>query len=132
MIYETEMEDVSGNLTSSILRTARYRKDNRILPAGFDLARVQIEGIHSSELSPAGTGGDADFRPGSDTVEYSFAAPNSKGPYRILVEVLYQSIKPSHVSGMDAGRSADEKTFLDLYARHRSPVTMARRELITE
>lgn len=132
MIYETEMEDVSGNLTSSILRTARYRKDNRLLPAGFDPARVKITGIHSDELSPVGTSGDADFRPGSDTVEYSFAAPASKGPYRISVEVLYQSIKPSHVTGMNAGRSGDEKAFLDLYARHKSPVTIARREMITE
>ncbi|MBK9167633.1 MAG: hypothetical protein IPM24_09240 [Bryobacterales bacterium] len=132
MIYETEMEDVAGDVTSSILRAARFRKDNRILPAGFDVSRVRIDGIHASNLLPAGTAGDLDFLPGSDTVEYVFAAPEGNGPYRIRVELLYQMTHSGHLAGMDRDRSADEQVFLDLFERHAAPVPMARREFLVE
>ncbi len=130
MIYESELEDTDGNLTVTLLRTARNMKDNRILPRGFDLRRPLPEGIETASIAPVGTDGDEDFVPGSDGVEYEISVGEAAGPYRVTVEALYQSVKPSHAAAMDSGHSAEEANFLRLFATNRAPATMARAEIL--
>jgi hypothetical protein len=50
----------------------------------------------------------------------------------VTVRVLFQSVKPSHLAGMDAARSTQEATFLGLYPRHSAPTLMREQILVVE
>lgn len=86
-IYEAILGDVGGNVTTGLLRAARYLKDNRLLPVGFDMVNTppEIE-IHGR------AGLDADFLDGSDLILYSIDLGDVGAPARVTVQLLYQSI----------------------------------------
>ncbi len=130
VVYEAEMRDSAGSTTRSLIRASAFAKDNRILPRGYDSSLALPEGIDASGIAPVGVDNDADFVPGSDTVRYRIDTGTAKGPFRLTVELLYQSIKPSHVLDLDATRSAEEAEFLNLFPRHSAPALMARQELV--
>ena len=88
-VYESEMAEPSGRRTTALMRASGYVKDNRILPDGFDASKAP------AGIQPVGVGGDADFRPGSDTTLYRVAGL-APGAYLIRVRALYENIKPSH------------------------------------
>jgi nitrate/TMAO reductase-like tetraheme cytochrome c subunit len=92
-IFESEALDSTGAPTLSLLAAARQGKDNRILPAGFQLERLRFAGLPAYEIGPAGVSADRGFKPGSALTTYLFPAPAEA---RVEVEVLFQSIKPSH------------------------------------
>lgn len=123
MIYETEMEDEQGRPTQSLVQAARHRKDNRLLPAGFDLERGLPPGIRGESIAPAGTEGDADFGAGGDQVE--FRVPVRAKPARVVVQAYFQSIKPAHVAGMSGGEHADILRFRKLWNENRDPAVIA-------
>ncbi|MDX1981611.1 MAG: hypothetical protein SFV51_15185 [Bryobacteraceae bacterium] len=129
-IYEGEMRDPQGGHTVTLLRGAGFVKDNRILPAGYDARRPLPQGVDQQGLAPVGVEADSDFLPGSDGIRYEIATGAAPGPYRMSVEVLYQSIKPSHLAGMSSSRSVEEAEFLNLYPRHTAPALMSRREMV--
>ena len=131
-IFEAEMADASGGHTVSLLRGNGYIKDNRILPRGFDLGRPQPAGIDPTTFAPVGVDGDADFLPGSDTVRYEIDLPSDDGPLIVTVRAYFQSVKPTHLAGMDAGRSTEEATFLGLYPRHNAPTVMREQILVVD
>ncbi len=128
LVWEAEAEDIEGEVVISLVRSARNRKDNRILPAGFDAARIRATGLDPLGIAPVGVEEDEDFEPGSDTVVYLAEADPSRGPFRISVEALYQSVKPSHAAALNPDRSEDEKKFLSLFSRHNAPAVIGRRE----
>jgi len=128
-VYESEMADAAGGHTVTLLRGAGYVKDNRILPRGFDAAAPLPDGIDPDGIAPVGVDGDADFLPGEDTVRYEIA-PAGPGPYRVTMRVYYQSIKASHLAGMEPSRSDEEATFLGLFPRHNSPTEMREQILV--
>jgi hypothetical protein len=86
--------------------------------------------VSSGSIAPVGVENDDNFLPGTDEVEYKVALAGSSGPYRVVVEALYQSVGPSHTAAMDAGHSAEEATFLNLFQENNAPVVMARQELL--
>jgi hypothetical protein len=92
-IFESEARDQSDSPTLSLLASATHAKDNRILPAGFSLNRLTAAGLPAYDIGPAGADTDPDFRPGSSLTTYLIPTP---GPVQIEVEVLFQTIKPSH------------------------------------
>jgi hypothetical protein len=93
MVWEAEMADGAGNRTLSLLRSARYAKDNRILPRGFDLARWKVAGVAASGVAPAGTAGDADFLAGADTITYIVPAA---GAHAVTAGIFFEVIKPGY------------------------------------
>jgi hypothetical protein len=125
MVYEAEHADRNGQPTKSLLRAAKYLKDNRILPRGFVSETKLPDGMASALLAPVGTDGDADFVPGSDRITYEIPAAAT----RITVEALYQSIKPTHASSTAGHNSPESKRFGELYQRHRDPVVAATSDL---
>jgi hypothetical protein len=130
VVYEAEMRDTAGNATHSLVRASAFAKDNRILPRGYDSSLALPEGIDAAGIAPVGVDSDADFVPGSDTVRYRIDTGRARGPFRLTVELLYQSIKPSHVRDLEATRSAEEAEFLGLFPRHSAPALIARQELV--
>lgn len=86
-IYEPIMGDSDGKVTYTLLRAARYLKDNRMLPAGADKARLP------AEIAVYGTAtGDANFVGGSDLVTYQVNVKDAQGPFTINAELLYQPL----------------------------------------
>jgi hypothetical protein len=86
-IYESTMGDVSGVPTTGLLSAARYLKDNRILPAGFDKETADPDvAVHGAAAE------DPDFVGGSDRTRYELAIPEGVGPLSIEVALWYQPI----------------------------------------
>jgi PKD repeat protein len=83
------MEDVAGNQTYTLLKAARYKKDNRILPRGFgeaptaDIAEVAVVGEAAA---------DPDFVAGSDLVTYRIALPTGITAVTVAAELNYQTL----------------------------------------
>ena len=86
-IYESVMGDSDGELTHTLLRGARYLKDNRLVPAGFDKHRVE-EDI----AVRGGAFDDPDFNLGEDRVTYQLPIATA-GRYRLVVRLLYQPLR---------------------------------------
>jgi len=88
-IYEAILGDYNDRITTGLISTTHYIKDNRLLPRGFDKStasdRVAVVG---------GAKEDADFVGGSDSLTYSVALPdgNAAGPYAVTAELYYESI----------------------------------------
>jgi hypothetical protein len=109
-IYEALMEDPERSLTFRLLRGARYGKDNRLLPQGW-------QGDHPAAAltAPAGVDGDPDFVGGSDRIDYVFAAPAENGPYAIEAALYYQSLGTRFVNEVLAVGGPPIRSFERLY-----------------
>ncbi|MCX5741149.1 MAG: hypothetical protein NT062_01480, partial [Proteobacteria bacterium] len=122
-IWQAVLVDQGGAPTHRALDAARYGKDDRILPAGY-----QPSAADRARLEPVGVTGDPDFVGGSDSVTYRIGAPPAGA--RIRVELLYQSLTPTIVDAIDAARTPAGTRFSDL-ARSRpiTPIAIAHAEL---
>jgi hypothetical protein len=86
-IYEDILGDANGRVTTGILAAARYLKDNRLLPAGFDKQTA------SADIAVVGAAlNDAGFIGGSDRVRYSADLAGAEGPFTIEAQLCYQPI----------------------------------------
>ena len=86
-IYESVMHDVAGRVTTGLLSAARYIKDNRLLPDGFDKTTAAPDiAVHGEALT------DPDFAAGSDRVTYSMPVPAGRGPWMVQAQLLFQPI----------------------------------------
>lgn len=86
-IYEDIMVDYAGEVTTGLLSGARYIKDNRILPMGFDKTTAEWPVAVNGAASD-----DADFIGGSDVIRYSVDVGAAQGPFKAQVEFWYQPI----------------------------------------
>ena len=111
-IYETVLGTTDDEPTCTLLRAAKYLKDNRITPAGFDPYALE----EPDDVLPVGDWvNDVDFGPGSDEITYSIAGLT--GPsYKVAVELRHQAIGWPYVNDL---REFQEDPvvahFLDLY-----------------
>jgi hypothetical protein len=86
-IYESVMHDVAGRVTTGLLSAARYIKDNRLLPDGFDKTTAAPDiAVHGEALT------DPDFAAGSDRVTYSMPVPAGRGPWTVQAQLMFQPI----------------------------------------
>jgi len=104
-IYETILAASDGSLTTTLMRAARYLKDNRLLPAGFDKTSAP------PDVAVAGAAfEDVDFTAGKDEVVYR--VPGAAGPLRVEVEMLYQTIGYRWLENLrEDGNAEAEKLF---------------------
>lgn len=109
-VYETVMGDVHGTPTRRLMHAAAYLKDNRILPAGMSPA------VTDTDIRVVGIGGDANFIGGSDRVTYSVSTAGFAGPFKVTVELLYQSVPPRDVAALDPYPTAQVNSFKGMYA----------------
>ncbi|MFW6136267.1 MAG: hypothetical protein ACOC7N_05550 [Chloroflexota bacterium] len=120
-IYEPILEDVSGEVTTGLLRASRYRKDNRLLPSGFDKASA------GEDVAVYGAAADDDdFGPGGDTVRYLVDLTGAQGALTVRVELLYQSIGYRWAEDLRRHDAAEIARFLTAYdALPNQPVVVA-------
>jgi hypothetical protein len=100
-IYEPILGTPAGEVTTGLLSTSRYLKDNRLLPRGFDKARAQPDTAVRGEAAT-----DPDFLGGGDRVRYVVTV--GPGPVTIDAELLYQPIGFRWAHNLDAYRAAAE------------------------
>ncbi len=127
-IYESIMNDSDGNMTYTLLRGAAYRKDNRLLPQGFNPAdapaAIAVRGAAAS---------DSDFIGGSDTIAYRIKTAGMQGPYTIKAELLHQSAAWSFVQDLAASPTDAVSLFTKLYAAaDKTPVLLASDTAVTD
>jgi len=86
-IYEPILADSRDRVTTGLLYSVRYVKDNRILPTGFDKRTAATDiGVFGAAA------GDDDFVDGGDRVRYRVPIGDVSGPLTIEVRLLYQTI----------------------------------------
>jgi hypothetical protein len=119
-VYETVMKDVHGQLTYRLMYAAGYLKDNRLLPAGMGPT------VADPDIQVVGIGTDANFTGGSDRVTYGVNTAGRTGPFKVSVELLYQSVPPRHVAALDPYATSQIASFKGLYAAaDKTPVRVA-------
>jgi hypothetical protein len=122
-IYEAVMEDSDGALTYTLLRAARYRKDNRLLPAGFAKATASGDVVPSADALA-----DGNFLGGSDEVLYRVNRAGRAGPFTVSARLLYQTIGYAFAADLLVDRAADPAVaaFATQYdAAEKAPVVIA-------
>lgn len=86
-IYEPIMEDNNGNITYTLMRAMDYKKDNRLLPEGFDkINAIKDIAVKGNAID------DNNFVGGKDTVIYKVDISGYTAPFTIIVELKFQSI----------------------------------------
>jgi hypothetical protein len=109
-IYETQLVDTGGMVTTSLLRGAGYIKDNRLLPKGFDKSTapddIAVQGLATE---------DPDFDGGGDTIRYEIGAAAGKGPFSVTVELLYQTIGYRWAQNLREADHEDEAPEVDIF-----------------
>jgi hypothetical protein len=122
-IYETVMANTDGQPTFYLLHGAKFLKDNRLLPTGW-----QSDHADGPATAPAGIADDANFRDGSDQIVYQVPLPGS-GPYRIEVGLYFQSVSPRHAAELFTHDTPEVTTFHRLYmAADHQPELIDRQE----
>jgi hypothetical protein len=117
-IYESVMADKDNQVTFTLLRGARYLKDNRLLPRGW-----KSEHPDAPATAPVGIQGDG-FRDGEDSIVYDLPIA-ADGPLTIHASLLYQSIGVRHVNEVFQFDTPEVAMFKRMYdAADRAPETL--------
>jgi hypothetical protein len=86
-IYEAILVDTENRVTTTLLRAKGYLKDNRLLPSGFEKdAPYEDIAVHGAARE------DEDFQGSGDAIQYVVDVGEAEGPYKVTIELLYQSI----------------------------------------
>lgn len=109
-IYEPILGDGGGAVTTGLLRAARYLKDNRILPRGFDKQKAgKTIAVVGRALE------DPDFTGSGDRVRYSVDLGDAKGPFTLEAELLYQPIGYRWAVNLKEFDAAEPRRFVRYY-----------------
>ncbi len=111
-IYEPIMGDSDGKVTYTLLRAAHYIKDNRLLPAGADKARLPAD----IAVYGAATG-DANFVGGGDLVGYKVDVTGAQGPFTFNAELLYQPLSYRFIQDLLVDKTPLTERFGGYYAQ---------------
>jgi hypothetical protein len=113
-IYETILTDTEGKVTTTLLHGAGYLKDNRLLPLGSDPSTGPVDVAVRGAARE-----DGDFGDGGDVIHYVMDLAGGEGPFRLTVELQYQSIGyrwAQNLAEETRGRGAAEvDSFLEYY-----------------
>lgn len=108
-VYEDIMEDYKGNITYTLLRAKQYRKDNRLLPPGFDKARAP------NDIQVVGEAlRDADFIGGGDDIHFKLAGLTGKS-YTISAQLIYQTLGYAFAQDMFSDPAPEVTQFKQMF-----------------
>lgn len=119
VVYQGVLADGAGQPTFTLLRGEGWAKDNRLLPAGFDLQVASAD-----HTAPVGVSADADFTGGGDTVHFDLDLPEA--PVTVHVSLVYQPVSARFVDELIQVQTADIEQFAQLWdTADRSPELVA-------
>ena len=124
-IYESVMVDSEGAVTTGLLKGARFVKDNRILPRGFDKSRADGDiAVRGDAASDPNFGGDG------DRVRYTVAPADDAGPLTVDIALRYQPISfrwARNLALYDAGEPRRFVSYFDAMSDQSSVVVASTR-----
>jgi len=106
-IYETIPVDSAGEVTTVMLYAAARAKDNRLLPAGFNLERTFRDFAVYGEARQ-----DDDFIGGEDHIRYLFDTRGYSEPFTVQAELLFQPIGYRWIEALRGGDAGEIRQFL--------------------
>lgn len=86
-VWEGVLAEADGAPTWILTRAAGWAKDDRLLPAGFDVGSPE-----GARVPPVGTSADPDFGPGGDTVHLDLDASGLTGPLTLTATLVLQPL----------------------------------------
>lgn len=86
-IYESILRDSAGAVTTGLIATVGYLKDNRLLPRGFDKSTAGADVAVVGEATQ-----DPEFGPRGHRIHYSVELGSAQEPFQIEAELWYQPI----------------------------------------
>ena len=109
-IYESIMGDSENKITTVLLSSACYLKDNRLLPDGFEKETADGDcAVQGSAVD------DADFRGGGDRVLYTIPVSIADGPFKIQAELWYQPIGFRWAHNLEQQKAVEISRFVSYY-----------------
>ena len=109
-IYEPILADAQGRVTTGILNAAKYAKDNRLLPAGFDKATAD------PDVKVVGDAyDDPGFTDRGSRVRYIVSTATAKGKLRIVAELWYQPIGYRWAHNLAPYRASEPQRMVQYY-----------------
>ncbi len=131
-VYEAIMGDVDNERTYTLLRAAKYLKDNRIPPVGFTSGHISYDStaIVGDALN------DPDFNKtggvegsGRDVVKYRFAKGNATS-VTVNTKLLFQTVMYEFADHLSHVQTYDAQKFVQMYnANPNIPVVAAEKEI---
>jgi hypothetical protein len=110
-IYEGVMLNTDNEVTYTLLRAAKFAKDNRLLPKGFDKAAAPAAiGVFGRALA------DTDFTGGSDQVTYRVNTSTRQGPFSVTARLLFTAVSYPFVKDLEKDQELFEVSrFMQFY-----------------
>ena len=97
-------------MTTGLLSTTQYLKDNRLLPRGFAKERASADtAVHGEALA------DPDFTAGGDRVRYTVAVGDVAGALTVEAELLYQPIGFRWAHNLETYGQVEPRRFVGYY-----------------
>ena len=109
-IYEPILKDESGKVTTGLLSTVAYLKDNRLLPQGFkkEAAKPEIAVIGEAAQDP-------NFTDAGDVITYSVSVGSASGPFHVEAELWYQPIGFRWAQNLGMYQASEPQRFVKYY-----------------
>jgi mono/diheme cytochrome c family protein len=120
-VYEAVIEDREGKLTTGLMNADSYRKDNRLLPLGFE------KGAPYEDIAVRGEArDDVTFLDTGDRLDLAVRLEGAQAPLTLKAELLYQTIGFRWAENLRGVDGDEVQRFLDMYdAASKSPVVIA-------
>lgn len=123
-IYETVMGNTQNNVTHTLLEAAKYLKDNRLLPKGFDKNTVPDDvGVYGLAKT------DSSFTQGQDSLRYQIDISSFNSNYfTIDINFNYQSVAYSFLQDL----FTDESTAVERFQAYSDNSTIKYETIATD
>jgi hypothetical protein len=109
-IYEPILKDAAGHVTTGLLSTVGYLKDNRLLPSGFDKKTAE------NEIAVVGNAADdPNFTDAGSLVRYSVPVGKAQGPFHIEAELWYEPIGFRWAHNLSPYQAEEPQRFVRYY-----------------
>ncbi len=109
-IYESILGDAHGAVTTGLLSSIGYLKDNRLLPHGFDKSTATPDiAVHGDAAS------DPAFNDRGNQLRYVVALRSKNSPFTLEAELWYQPIGYRWANNLRGYAAAEPHRFVDQY-----------------
>jgi hypothetical protein len=133
-VYQAIMGDVNDDVTYTLLRGAKYLKDNRLPPAGFKSSVETYESIKIAGIAqddPNFNKMDGTEGTGSDEITYKIHI-NANEDFIVLVDMFYQTIAPNFAKDLLDHDTEQIATFKGMFETNKNePIPVASTSVAT-